>query len=209
MIMMSFSSTDSLKRNVDTLPAIVVNTLEKWLSKKLKEKFQIFTVFLAYKGFLENRVYFCEHYLRDEHINFENTTAFLFNNMEFERFAGQGKNYFAHLMWQEFFVAVKLRQVVEPSPDFTHTTTVLMAETYVISPTFCEFWFPRDFSRNTMLCAGAGRGNGTLYGDSVEPLLISRDDRYYAARITSYGHETCDPSVHMLVCPLIMNGSTE
>ena len=41
LVMMSFSSTDSLKRNVDTLPAIVVSTLEKWLSKKLKEKFQI------------------------------------------------------------------------------------------------------------------------------------------------------------------------
>ena len=110
LVMMSFYSTDLLKRNLDTLTAILVYALENWFLKKLKGKFQIQKIaVLAYKGFLENRFYFREHHLRNENINFENTTAFLFNNIKFELLQGKAKTYFAHLMWQEFFVAVKLR----------------------------------------------------------------------------------------------------
>ena len=110
LVMMSFYSTDLLKRNLDTLTAILVYALESWFLKKLEGKFQIKNIAnLAYKGFLENRFYFREHHLRIENINFENTTAFLFNNIKFELLQGKAKTYFAHLMWQEFFVAVKLR----------------------------------------------------------------------------------------------------
>ena len=110
MVMVSFYSADSLNRNVDTLTAILVYALENWFLKKLKGKFQIKKMaFLAYKGFLENRFYFRDHHLRNENINFENTTAFLFNNIKFELLQGKAVTYFAHLMWQEFFVAVKLR----------------------------------------------------------------------------------------------------
>ena len=110
LVMMSFYSTDLLKRNLDTLTAILVYTLENWFLKKLEGKFQIKKIaVLAYKGFLENRFSFREHHLRNENINFENTTAFLFNNTKFELLQGRVKTYFAHLMWQEFFVAVKLR----------------------------------------------------------------------------------------------------
>ena len=110
MVMVSFCSTDSLKRNVDTLTAILVYALENWFLKKLEGKFQIKKIaVLAYKGFLENRFYFHEHHLRNEDINFQNTTAFLFNNIKFELLQGKAVTYFAHLMWQEFFVAVKLR----------------------------------------------------------------------------------------------------
>ena len=110
MVMVSFYSSDSLKKNVDTLTAILVHALENWFLKKLKGKFQIKQIaVLAYKGFLENRFYFREHHLRNECINFENTTAFLFNNIKFELLQGKAVTYFAHLMWQEFFVAVKLR----------------------------------------------------------------------------------------------------
>ena len=109
-IIMSFCHTNSSKRNMDTLTAILVNTLENWFSKKLKGKFQIKNIAnLAYKGFMENRFYFREHHLRDEHINFENTTAFLINNIKFELMQGKAITYFAHVMWQEFFMAVKLR----------------------------------------------------------------------------------------------------
>ena len=110
LIMMSFYSTDSLNRNVDTLTAILVNALENWFLKKMKGKFQIKKItVLAYKGFLDNRFYFRDRHLRNEGINFENTTAFLFNNIKFELLQGKAVTYFAHLMWQEFFVAVKLR----------------------------------------------------------------------------------------------------
>ena len=110
MVMVSFYSADSLKRNVDTLTAILVYALENWFLKKLKGKFQIKKIaVLAYQGFLRNRFYFRDHHLRNEDINFENTTAFLFNNIKFELLQGKAVTYFAHLMWQEFFVAIKLR----------------------------------------------------------------------------------------------------
>ena len=110
VIMMSFYSKDSLKKNVDTLTAILVCAVENWFLKKFKGQFQIEKIaVLALKGFLKNRFYFREHHLRNEGINFENTTAFLFNNIKFELFQGKAVTYFAHLMWQEFFVAVKLR----------------------------------------------------------------------------------------------------
>ena len=110
MVMVSFSSTDSLKRNEDTLFAIRFYALKNWFLEKLKGNFQMKNIaVLAYKGYLENRFYFREHHLRNEDINFENTTAFLFNNIKFELLQGKAVTYFAHLMWQEFFVAVRLR----------------------------------------------------------------------------------------------------
>ena len=110
IIMMSFYSTDSVKTNLDTLSAILFYALQNWFLRKLKGKFLIKKIaILAYKGFLENRFYFRERHLRNEDINFENTTAFLFNNIKFELLQGKAVTYFAHLMWQEFFVAVKLR----------------------------------------------------------------------------------------------------
>ena len=110
MVMMSFYSTDSVKRNLDTLTAILCYALQNWFLGKLKGKFQVKKIaVLAYKAFLANRFYFRDHHLRNEGINFENTTAFLFNNIKFELLQGKAVTYFAHLMWQEFFVAVKLR----------------------------------------------------------------------------------------------------
>ena len=110
LIMMNFYSTDSLKRNQDTLTAILVCSIKMWFLKKLRRKFQIKKIsVLAYKGFLENRFYFREHHLRNEGINFENITAFLFNNIKFELLQGKAVTYFAHVIWQEVFVAVKLR----------------------------------------------------------------------------------------------------
>ena len=109
-IMMSYYSSNSLRKNMDTLTAIFVYNLDSWFLKKLKQKFQLRKLsFLAYKGFLENRFYFRERHLKIQDINFENTTAFLFNDIKFNLLQGKGVTYFAHLMWQEFFVAVKLR----------------------------------------------------------------------------------------------------
>ena len=110
MVMMSFYRTDSEKRNLDTLTAILFYALKNWFLKKLKGNFQIKNIAnLAYKAFLENRYYFRELHLKRESIDFINTTAFLFNNIKFDLLQGKAKTYFAHLMWQEFFVAIKLR----------------------------------------------------------------------------------------------------
>jgi len=73
-------------------------------------KFQIKEIFIvAFEGFLSNRYYFREHHLSSTKINFENTTTFLINNIKFVLMKGKAVTYFAHLMWQEFFVAIKLR----------------------------------------------------------------------------------------------------
>ena len=108
LTMMSLYSKDSLTRNLDTLTAILVYSIEMWFLNRLKRKFQIKNIsVLAYKGFLENRFHFRERHLRN--INFENTTAFLYNDIKFELFQGMVATCFAHVIWQEVFVAIKLR----------------------------------------------------------------------------------------------------
>ena len=111
IVMMSFYSADFLKRtDVDTLTAILVNALEEWFLKKLNGQFQTKEIaFLAYEGFSDDRFYFREAHLKAAKINFENTTTFLTNLIKFQLLQGKAETYFAHLMWQEFFVAVKLR----------------------------------------------------------------------------------------------------
>ena len=101
-------TTDSLRINVNTVTAILITALEEWFLKKLKGNFQIKEIsFIAYEGFMSNRFYFCERHLRT--INFENTTTFFTNIIHFQLLQGKPKTYFAHLVWQEFFVALKLR----------------------------------------------------------------------------------------------------
>ena len=74
----------------------------------MKDNFQIKDIsFIAYEEFMSNRFYFRERHLRT--INFENTTTCLTNNIHFQLLQGKPKTYFAHLVWQEFFVALKLR----------------------------------------------------------------------------------------------------
>ena len=110
LTMISFYSTGSLKTGMNTLTAIFLYLLQNWFLKKLKGKFQIEQIsVLAYKAFLKNRFWFREHHLQNENINFENTTAFLFNNIKFELLQGKAVTYFAHVIWQEVFVAFKLR----------------------------------------------------------------------------------------------------
>ena len=111
MVMMSFWNEDQIKdSNIDTLTAVLVTTLEVWFLKKLQGDFQTKQIsILAYEGFLSNRFYFREFDLKRAKINFENTSAFLTNNIKFHLFQGRTITYFAHLMWQEFFVAIKLR----------------------------------------------------------------------------------------------------
>ena len=127
MIMMSLCNTNSLRSNVGTLTAILVYALDEWFLKKLKGDFQTRNVSeLAYDGFLSNRFYFREHHLKCLKINLENTTTFLTTTIKFQLLQGKAVSYFAHLMWQEFFVAIKLRlyaskeefQVIVPQLGF-------------------------------------------------------------------------------------------
>ena len=111
MVMMSFFALSSLERKkLETLSAILVSSLEEWFLKKMKGKFQIKEMsFLAYNGFLSGQFSFTDFDLKEEKINVENTTALLTNNIKFQLLQGKAVMYFAHLMWQEFFVAVRLR----------------------------------------------------------------------------------------------------
>jgi len=99
----------NLKNSSITLTAILVNALLEWFVTKL-DKFQTKEIsFLAYEGFINNQLYFREFDLRKAKVNFQNLTAFLTNAVKFHLLQGRIVTYFAHLMWQEFFVAVKLR----------------------------------------------------------------------------------------------------
>ena len=111
MVMISFFSLTSLENNaMSTLTAILVTALEEWFLKKLEGRFQTKEIsFLAFEGFLCDRFYFREIHLKTAKVNFENTSAFLTNNIKFKLLQGKAITYFAHLMWQEFFVAIKLR----------------------------------------------------------------------------------------------------
>ena len=112
LIMLSFNEMDSSEwKNVDSLTSILVIALDEWFLKKLKGNFQIKQISeLAYRGFLKNRYYFEEWDLKKARINFHNMTTFLTNNFKFQLLNGSEIiSYFAHLMWQELFVAVQLR----------------------------------------------------------------------------------------------------
>ena len=112
LIMLSFSKMDKTEwKNIVSLTSILVTALDEWFLKKLKGNFQIQEISqLAYKGFVKDRYYFEEWHLKKAGVNFNNTTTFLTNNFKFKLLNGSEiVSYFAHLMWQELFVAVKIR----------------------------------------------------------------------------------------------------
>ena len=110
MVMMSLFNTTLLKSNVDTLTAVLVYALEEWFLKKFEGDFQTKNISnLANEAFLSNQFYFREHHLKSHKINHKTTTTFLTTTIKFQLLQGKAVSYFAHLMWQEFFVAIKLR----------------------------------------------------------------------------------------------------
>ena len=113
LIILSFIEMDKTKRkNVASLTSILVTALDEWFLKKLKKgEFQIQEISeLAYTGFVKNRYYFYELDLIMAGVDTNNMTTFLTNNFKFKLFNGSEiVSYFAHLMWQELFVAVKIR----------------------------------------------------------------------------------------------------
>ena len=113
LIILSFIEMDETEwKNVASLTSILVTALDEWFIKKLKKgEFQIQEISeLAYKGFVESRYYFYELDLKMAGVDTNNMTTFLTNNFKFKLLNGSEiVSYFAHLMWQELFVAVKIR----------------------------------------------------------------------------------------------------
>ena len=110
MVMMSLCNTTLLKNNVDTLTAVLVYSLEEWFLKKFEDDFQTKSISnLAFEAFLSNQFYFRDHHLKSHNINSKTTTTFLTTTIKFQLLQGKAVSYFAHLIWQEFFVAIKLR----------------------------------------------------------------------------------------------------
>jgi len=110
LIMRSFNDMSEKEwSNVHSLTAIMVNVLCVWFLKTLKDEFQTKEIAeLAYQGFIQDRYYFDEWDLKENAINFRNLTTFLTNT--FKLLDGtEITSYFIHLIWQEFFVALRLR----------------------------------------------------------------------------------------------------
>ena len=109
MVMMSFFFISSAKKKyLHTFSDVLISVLQEWFLKKLKGEFQTKEIsVLAYKGFQSGQYLFKKFDLNN--INFLNTTAFLANNLTFQLLEGKAVTFFCHLIWQEFFVAVKLR----------------------------------------------------------------------------------------------------
>ena len=110
MFLMSLCNTTLLKNNVDTLTAVLVYALDEWFLKKFEDDFQTKNISnLAFEAFLSNQFYIRDHHLKSHNINSKTTTTFLTTTIKFQLLQGKAVSYFAHLMWQEFFVAIKLR----------------------------------------------------------------------------------------------------
>ena len=136
MVMMSLFSSSSARKNIDTLSAILISALQEWFLKKFEGEFQTKEIsLLAYNGFLNGQLTFKEFDLKKAKINFENTTTFLTNNIKFQLLQGKAVTYFAHLIWQEFFVAVKLRLYTN-SKEFSSILPNLDGDKYEVVTRF-------------------------------------------------------------------------
>ena len=111
MFMMSFLTLTWEKGlRMFTMTSILFETLNHFFLEKLEGGFQTKEIsFLAYNGFLDNQSFFKEFHLKKTKLNSESAATFLANNNRFKSKQGKLVSYFIHFMWQEFFVALKLR----------------------------------------------------------------------------------------------------
>ena len=112
------SRYDTLERSRDsrvefvvenTLTAIFVDALEKWLLEKLDAsgdaKFPIKNIAtFAFDKFIKGQLYFPSHELDEARVDNQYWSTFLNTFLN-----GNQEMYFNHLMWQEFLASVKLR----------------------------------------------------------------------------------------------------
>ena len=101
-------STEDKWKKLDSLTSIVVTALNTWFLHKL-EHFQAKEIAeMAYEAFLNDRFYFKKGHFTVMGVDFQNLMTFM-TNVKFSIFDGKEIYcYFAHLMWQELFVAFKL-----------------------------------------------------------------------------------------------------
>ena len=111
---------DPLKSNqVNTLTAIFVDALTKWLLEKdqMTSCTNLFPLkniaAFAYNKLDENQFYFTSFELREAGVGDQHIKTFLSTILR-----GSRKMYFIHLMWQEFLAAIKLRLFTEKE-DFS------------------------------------------------------------------------------------------
>ena len=124
--------------NFTSLTTIIVTALDVWFLTKLgKIPFQCRKIsILAYSGFLEGRFYFSSNDLEEVGINFQNLTTFLSTHSKFQLLEGtEVISYFAHLMWQEFFVALKL-WLYSTADEFKRVCLKLSSEKFEVVTRF-------------------------------------------------------------------------
>ena len=111
LAMSCFNTIDSKEWDtLDSLTIILATTLNRWFLQKLKGNFQYNEIAcLAYDFFVKDQYSFTASDLNNYKINYSNTSTFLTNKIRFELLNCDEVSYFAHLMWQEFFVALYLR----------------------------------------------------------------------------------------------------
>ena len=101
-------TTQDRWKTLDSLTTILVTALNIWFLQKL-DHFQAKEIAeMAYEGFSQDRYYFKQGHLNLAGVDIKNLMTFM-TNVKF--FLLDGKElifYFAHLMWQELFVAIKL-----------------------------------------------------------------------------------------------------
>ena len=132
-----FETKTSEWSNLSSLTAIVVTALNVWFLQDGKVLFQAKELArLASIGIEENRYYFESDDLKDAGINFQNLTTFLICYSNFQLLEGtETISYFAHLVWQEFFVAVMLRLYTNKQ-DFEKAVLKLDSDKYEVVARF-------------------------------------------------------------------------
>ena len=100
-------STAAGKANMDTITSIFVAAFRKWLKQKETSRFRLKNISnFAFEKFRNGEFYFRNYELREAKIDGKELSTFVYTfRKDFREIM-----YFVHLMWQEFLVAVKLRQ---------------------------------------------------------------------------------------------------
>ena len=132
-----FETAASDWSNLNSLTAIIVTALNVWFLNDGKVIFQAKEIaLLAYTGFIENRYYFELDDFEKAGVNFQNSTTFLTSYSKYRLLEGtETISYFAHLMWQEFFVALKLR-LYTSTDTFKQVLSKLSSDKYEVVTRF-------------------------------------------------------------------------
>ena len=112
LIMRIFFDMEMKKwKYLNTLTDVITRALNVWFLKNGKIQFQAKEIAtLAYSGFVEDRYHFEANDLKSAGVNLQTIGLFLTSYSKFELLEGTDVvSYFAHLIWQEVFVALKLR----------------------------------------------------------------------------------------------------